>query len=184
MSDRFDPLPPGVALLLFGLATAYLTFGTLGADDVTYARTAWSARLALMIAAPAIVLYVLETGAPSVWWRAFWSAGMAVYLLHVWWAIARTFGGDFGAVVERQGWVAGTNALATFLWVADVLAAWLIRSPGLAVRTLHFLAWLVVGVSFIVASAVFRTGLSAAFGYVLLTALGAALVARWVQARA
>jgi hypothetical protein len=180
----FDPLPVGIALGLFGLAVAALTFGALSADDVSYTRTAWSARLAMMLAAPAIVLYVLDRGAPGPWWRAFWSAGMSMYLLHFWWAVFRAYGGDVGAIVERQGWVAGTNALATVLWVADVAAAWLVTAPaGKVVRILRLVTWLLVTVSFIVASAVFRSGTSALLGYVLAAVLVAALLARWIDWR-
>jgi hypothetical protein len=106
---------------------------------------------------------------------------LAAYLLHLWWAVFRAYGGDFGAIVERQGWVAGTNLLATILWLADVVAAWLPgRLPSLPVRILRLLAWAVVTTSFIVASAVFRSGESAVFGYVLSVAIAGALLARWV----
>jgi hypothetical protein len=178
----FDPLPVGTALCLLGLAVAAMTFATIGMDYPTYARTEWTARLAMMLAAPAIALYVLDTGRPGPWpwWRAFWTAGMAAYLLHVWWAVFGAYGGDIGAIVERQGWVAGTNGLATILWVADVAAAWLIKPPpGIAVRILRFLAWFIVAISFIVASAVFRTGVSAMFGYILAALLAGALAIRW-----
>jgi hypothetical protein len=177
-----DPLPVGTALCLLGLAVAGMTFATIGMDYPTYARTEWTARLAMMLAAPAIVLYVLDAGRPGPWpwWRAFWTAGMTAYLLHVWWAIFGAYGGDIGAIVERQGWVAGTNALATILWVADVAAAWLIKPPpGIAVRILRFLAWFIVAISFIVASAVFRSGVSAMFGYILAVLLAGALAIRW-----
>ncbi len=176
----FDPLPVGTALCLLGLAVAGMTFATIGITE-------WTARLAMMLAAPAIVLYVLGADSPGrgAWWRAFWTAGMAAYLLHVWWAVFGAYGGDIGAIVERQGWVAGTNALATILWVADVAAAWLIRPPpGSAVRILHLLAWLIVTISFIVASAVFRSGASAMFGYILAALLAGALAIRWAARHA
>jgi hypothetical protein len=178
----FDPLPVGTALCLLGLAVAGMTFATLGMDYPTYSRTEWTARLAMMLAAPAIVLYALGAGSPGrgAWWRAFWTAGMAAYLLHFWWAVFGAYGGDIGAIVERQGWVAGTNALATILWVADVAAAWLLEPPpGSAVRILHLLTWLIVTISFIVASAVFRTGVSAMFGDLLALLVAGALAIRW-----
>lgn len=183
-TDRFDPLPPGIALGFLGIGVAAVTFASLGAENVSFARTEWTARLAMMLAAPAIVIYVAGTGSPGRWWRAFWTAGMLAYLMHVWWAVARAYGGDFGAIVERQGWVAGTNALATLLWIADVVAAWVIASPrNLAVQVLRFLAWTIVTISFIVASAVFRSGTSAVFGYVLAALVAGALLTRWMAPR-
>jgi F0F1-type ATP synthase assembly protein I len=64
--------------------------------------------------------------------------------------------------------------------VADVAAAWLIKPPpGSAVRLLHLLTWLIVTISFIVASAVFRTGVSAMFGDFLALLVAGALAIRW-----
>ncbi|MBV8393870.1 MAG: hypothetical protein JOY81_11875 [Alphaproteobacteria bacterium] len=183
MADRSDPLPLGMALGLLGLGVAAVTFGTLGADNVTYARTVWTARLALLLAAPAIVLYVAN--APrGTWWRAFWSAGAAAYLLHFWWAIFRAYGGDFSAVVARQDWVAYSNLVATALWLASAIAAWVWpAASGWLLRILHFLAWAIVTISFLAATAFFRSGESALFGYFLLALIVGTLVVRRIDWR-
>src|SRR5262249_19726886 len=107
-----DPLPLGLALGLLGAGALAMTLESLGADNVTYARAEWTARLSLVLAAPAIVLYVLP-GALGPWWRAFWSAAMLAYLLHFWWAVFGVFQGDFGVIYDRQGFVALSNLLLT-----------------------------------------------------------------------
>src|SRR5262249_5228628 len=159
---------------------AVVTLFSLATDDVSYARTRWTALLALLLAMPALILYVLNRDPPGRWWRAFWTVGWIAYLLHFWWAVFRAYNGDFGAVVARQGWVAYTNLAATVLWTLDVIAAWLLwrrRDAGSAVA-LRFLAWAGVSASFFTAAALFRTGTIAYIGYALAAALALALLAR------
>ena len=57
-------------LLLLGTGEAAITFLSLSQNDVTYARTEWSALLSMLLAAPASVLYVLHRGAQSSWRRS------------------------------------------------------------------------------------------------------------------
>jgi hypothetical protein len=174
---RFDWLPFGLALLALGIGVAAVTLLSISADDVSYARTQGTARLAMVLAAPAIVLAVLgAAGGP--WWRSFWTAGFLAYLLHFWWSIIRTFHGDLGAVVERQDWVAYSNFAATAIWGLDVLLAWLPVRTGRPGAWLRVLAWLLVTASFIVASAVFRSGFVAAMGYGLAALVAAAVIVR------
>jgi hypothetical protein len=151
-----DPLPLGLALGLLGVGALAMTLVSLGADNVTYARAEWTARLSLVLAAPAIVLYALP-GRLGPWWRAFWTAGMLAYLLHFWWAVFGVFQGDVGVIYERQGFVAVTNALLTVLWIADVVVAWVRPwSPALWAVILRTVTWALVAVSFFLAAAVFR----------------------------
>ncbi|WP_225772076.1 hypothetical protein [Inquilinus sp. Marseille-Q2685] len=156
IARRFDPLPLGLALLALGLGVAIVTFASMTADDVSYARTRWTALLAMGLAAPAIVLGMLGQ-APGPWWRSFWTAGLLAYLLHFWWAVFRSYHGDFAAIAERQGWNAYTNYLATALWTLDVALAWLPLRPGWGVTAVRVLNWLLITASFIVASAIFRS---------------------------
>lgn len=172
MSRALAPLPAGLALLAFGAGIAAVTLLSLSADDVSYTRTEFTARLALLLAAPALVLYVLR-GPPGPWWLSFWTAGLAAYWVHVWWAVVRTYQSDFAAIVAHQSWVAYTNAAVTLLWTLDVAVAWfLLPVRGTAAKALHVVTWAAVAVSFLAASAVFRSGAVVWFGY----ALGAALV--------
>jgi hypothetical protein len=158
MRWRSDPLPFGIALLALGAGVAVVTFLSLSTLDVSYARTEWMVRLSMLLAAPALVLYLLDRPLGS-WWRSFWTVGLLAYLLHLWWAVFRSFQGDLGAIVERQGWVAYANLAVTVLWVLDVVIAWISRASGGAARaTLRFLAWAAVAASFISASVVFRWG--------------------------
>lgn len=174
---RFDWLPFGLALLAFGVGVAVVTFLSISADDVSYARTQWTARLAMGLATPAIVLAVLGA-TDGTWWRSFWTVGFLAYLLHFWWAIFRTFHGDLGAVVLRQDWVAYSNFAATAIWGLDVLLAWLPIRAGRPGAWLRGLAWVLVTASFIVASAVFRSGFVAVMGYGLAVLVAAAVLVR------
>jgi len=177
---RSDPLALGLALLLLGAGVAAFTLLSLSADDVSYARSQWTALLSMSLAAPALLLYVLDRGAPGSWWRAFWTVAWIAYLMHFWWAVFRSFNGDFAAVIERQGWVAYTNFAVTGLWTLDVLVAWLLPTRANSSRriVLRFVTWAAVGASFLAASALFRAGAIAEIGDVLALALVLAFFAR------
>ena len=175
----FDPLPPGLALALLGIGALGFTLVSLGADNVSYARAEWTARLALVLAIPAIVIYALP-GPLGPWWRAFWTAAMLAYLMHFWWAVARVFHNDIGVIWDRQGFVAVTNAVLTLLWIADAVVAWtMAQQTALWVLVLRFFTWAIVTVSFFLASAVFRDEmLPRVLGGVLAIAVVSALLSR------
>jgi hypothetical protein len=179
--SRNDPLPLGIALLLLGLGIAGITFLSLSQNDVSYARTQWTALLAMVLATPAIALYVLEIGPPGRWWRALWTVGLAAYLVHFWWAVFRSYYGDFDAIVARQGWVAFTNFAVTILWLADVILAWLApASPAVLRVALRFIAWAGVTISFLAASVVFRSGTVAEVGLIAAAIVVVALLLRYL----
>jgi hypothetical protein len=176
-----DPLPLGVALLLLGAGAALLTFMSLSADNVGFERTRWTALLAMVLAAPAILLYVLRRGPPNLWWRAFWTVALIAYLMHFWWAVFVIYDGNVEAIIARQGFVAYTNFAVTILWTLDVVAAWITargRAP-LALTILHFVTWAGVTASFLAASIVFRSDAISVVGYVLAVGVFAAILARF-----
>ena len=180
--SRTDPLPLGLALLLMGIGVAAVTLMSLSADDVTYARSQWTALLSLVLATPAIALYVLDDSPPRIWWRSFWTVGLAVYLLHFWWTVFRSYNGDFDAIITRQGFVAYTNFAVTIVWTLDVVLAW--AAPGSASAALRillrFLSWASVTVSFLAAAVVFRSGLIAEVGIAVAAILVVALLLRYL----
>jgi hypothetical protein len=176
-------LPAGLALLGLGAGVAAVTFLSLAQDDVSYARTLGFVLVSLLLAAPSLVLYAASRAAPGPWWRFFWTAALAAYLLHLWWAVERTYLGDIGAIFERQGWVAWSNVLVTLLWIADVAVSWTAFGGTRAAGYLRFAAWLLVAISFIVASVVFRTGTVALAGGALTVAILIALAYRWWWSR-
>jgi hypothetical protein len=177
---RFDPLPYGLALLALGLDIAALAFLSLSELDVTIARARSAALGSMVIVTPALILYALRRDPPGDWWRAFWTAGMLAYLAHFWWVVFVTYDGDFKAIVERQGFIAYTNFLVTFVWPIDVVLAW-IRNPlsGGPFVVFRFLVWALVAVSFIAASAVFRSGSARTLGLALTAALIFAIAVRY-----
>lgn len=161
-----DPLPYGVALLGLGAGMAYVTFGAIAADDVSYERTQATAWVSMLLATPAIVLFALGRSGYGDWRRAFWTAGLAAYCFHLWWAIFRTYRGDFSAIVDRQGWVAFTNFAVIFVWGLDVARDWT-RTERRGAKVLQWVAWLWVTLSYLGATALFRSGAAAVPGYVL-----------------
>jgi hypothetical protein len=180
--SRNDPLPFGLALLLLGIGITGITLMSITAPDVSYARTRWMAALAMLLATPAIALYVLEEGPPGRWWRAFWTVGLAAYLAHFWWAVFRTYNGDFTAIVARQGWVAYSNFAVTILWTIDGILAWTAaQSPTPGRVLLRFVTWAAVTVSFLVASAFFRSGTIAMLGIALGAVVAGAVLARGLR---
>jgi hypothetical protein len=180
--SRNDPLPVGLALLLLGIGSAGITFLSITEPDVSYARAQWTAALALILATPAIALYVLEEGPPGRWWRAFWTVGLAAYLAHVWWSVFRSYDGDVAAIIARQGWVAYTNFAVTLVWTLDVILAWAAPASAVTVRVaLRFVTWAGVTISFLMASAFFRSGTIAMLGFVLAAIIVAALLMRYLR---
>ena len=180
-SSSIDPLPLGTGLLLLGTGEAAITFLSLSQNDVTYARTEWSALLSMLLAAPASVLYVLHRGAQSSWWRAFWTVGLIAYLLHFWCAVFGTYNGSFDSILSRQGWVAYSNFAVTVLWILNVIAIWLPDEwqKTVKIKILSFMTWALVTTSFVVASALFRTDTGSVIGY----AFAAALVIAFIVSR-
>jgi hypothetical protein len=178
---RADPFPYGLALLGLGTGTLLLTVLSLAEDNVTYARTEWTALLAMLLAAPASVLFALGAPRSDAAWRAFWTAGLLAYLMHTWWAVARTYHGDLGAIIDRQGWVAFANAAVTLLWIADVAMAWWRGAPERVATVLRWITWAAVTASFVVASAVFKSGVVAALGDLYAAAVLVALAFRAIR---
>jgi len=179
--NRRDPLPMGLALLILGAGAAAITFLTLSVDNVSFERTRFTALLAMVLAAPALVLYVLRAGPPNPWWRAFWTAALVAYLIHFWWAVFRVYDSNFAAIVARQGFVAYTNFAVTILWTLDVIAAWIAARAraSWAMHILHFVTWAGVTASFLAASVVFRADTISVAGYVLAAGLLVAILVRF-----
>jgi hypothetical protein len=179
MTRGIDPLAAGTALLALGIGVAYATFGTLGAEHVSYGRTQTTALVAMVLSAAASAFFVLDWRAPGPWWRSVWSAAFIAYAIHFWWAVFRTFDGDFGAIVARQGAVAYSNFFVTALWAVDVAVAWWRPcTTNSRVTLLHALTWFWVSASFIVAATAFRGGAVAALGYAYAALIAAAIVVR------
>jgi hypothetical protein len=177
--SRGDPLPFGLALCTLGLGIFAITFLSLGQDDVSFARTQWTALLSMTLAAPAILLYAGGRAPHSPWWRSFWTVSFLAYVVHFWWGVFRSFNGDFEALIEREGWVAYGIFVVTIVWGLDVITAWI--KPSMhsgTVPGLHFLAWFLVTVSFVLATAIFRSGPAAYAGYAFAAAVLCALIGR------
>ena len=176
--DGQGMLGPGLATLAIGAGVTAVTLLSLGQDDPDFARTQWSARLAMALAAPALVLYPVSTSARGKWRTSFWTAALGAYLLHFWWAVAVTYHVDFQAIAARQGWVAYANYAVTAIWSADVALGFAPSGGRLVGRLFRPLAWAAVAASFIGATAVFRDGAAAAAGWALLLVLVVSLGAR------
>lgn len=181
---RRPTLSESAALLALGAGLLVITLLSLTEPNIGFARTRWTALLAMALAAPVLVGYASDPGPHRGWRRAFWTAAALVYLAHFWWAVFRTFNLDFAAIAERQGFVAYTNYAVTLLWSIDAALSWFYRWSALrGIRWLRLVTQLIVGASFIAATAVFRSGLSQLAGIVLVLAIATALLARCTRQR-
>lgn len=181
---RSPTFSESAAVLALGAGLLIITLLSLTEPNVGFARTRWTALLAMLLAAPVLVSHARHPGPHRDWRRAFWTAAALVYLAHFWWATFRTFGGDFAAIAERQGFVAYTNYAVTLLWSVDAALCWSDCLSALRwTRWLRIFAQLLVGTSFIAATAVFRSGLSQFAGIVLALAIATALLAQYARGR-
>jgi len=149
--------PYGLAAFLLGLGTLAITALSLSGPDVSYLRSQWTAWLALALATPAILAYAGGLTDGLVWrpvWRGFWTAGFLAFALHFFWAVYRTYDGDYGAVFLHQGtWFALPNFIAAAIWAVDAMAVWLPQKLSRpAIHWLHGFVWLWVTASFIVST--------------------------------
>ncbi len=166
------------AILLGGAIIASVT-----APDVLYARTQWAFRVAMLLAAPALVVLVYSFGREPLGtlWRLWWTFGFLAVAVHVSFAL---FGMDSGKPASLPQTMDETGAILVMivlaLWALDVVLAWTVsRSEAFPVRLIRLLA--AIGVVAATLYATFnRTGMIYSLGVALIVILAGALLARLV----
>ncbi len=151
--------PEGVTLPQFAAAFvpfALLTTAALVAPELGRAldlgRTRYTIWATTVLLIPALTLYPFRSLGRRTANAAhlFWTAALAAYLFHVWWAVVIVLGG-IGETFRAQGaFIAGTNFFLTAWWVLDALLLWAVRHPAkpliwarLAARVFVFLVFAV-----------------------------------------
>jgi hypothetical protein len=172
-----------LALLAFAVSMAVALLGPLASDDLVYNRTRFTIWATLLLAIPAVARFILAIGRMPLGraWRAWWTAALGGYLIHLWYGFGVMFAGDLAATFEAQGTVvAAGNFLLAALWLASVALAW----SGRRAVWLHSIATLLFCVSAVTSTLVFGRPPSPWFGAALAMGIAAAVVGRfWAWAR-
>jgi hypothetical protein len=172
-----------LALLAFAASMATALLGPLASDDLVYNRTRFTIWATLLLAIPAVVRFILAIGRtpPGRAWRAWWTAALGGYLIHLWYGFGVMFAGDLAATFEAQGTVvAAGNFLLAALWLASVAIAW----SGRPAVWLHSVATLLFCVSAVASTLVFGRPPSPWFGAALAMGIVAAAGGRlWLRAK-
>jgi hypothetical protein len=172
-------------------------------QDLRLFRTIYSLRVSLLLAMPALALFLFRDRSPAVrnLWRLFWTWSFLAYAVHLGYAWFGVFGSQLETanlyreyyrldpskeptildlVVQHQGVaVAYSNFAVTLLWLVDVVLSWLTRSARGFVAFFHSVIWLYVLGSFAVSSIVFfKNSTSYALGWSMIVVVAIALVVR------
>jgi Animal haem peroxidase len=109
----------------------------LSVHTVEYYRVILTILAAVLLVTPALCFHIFSrSDARNTYWRAFWTAAYLAFVVHVYWAVFGTCGGDWSVVFHSQ--VAspdypectieqpGPDFFFAAWWGLDVLAAWLL----------------------------------------------------------
>ena len=176
-------VPFALALLILGVGILAIVLYSVAAPSPLYARTRGTALLALGLATPALGAYAFKAGRAELgaWWLQFWTFAFIAYLMHFWFGFVVTFDADPGAVGARQSYlVAVSNFTTTGLWMIDVIVAQF-GLAGLVVGTMRLITHVIVLVSFVLSTVVFRSGATRLVGMLALAIVVVTLVARVID---
>ena len=167
------------ALLAFTVAMAVALLAPLASADLVHDRTRFTIWATLLLAIPAVVRFVLSIGRTplNAGWRAWWTAALAGYLVHLWYGFGVMFAADFAATFATQGMlVAGSNFLLVVVWLASAAVAWI----GGAAPWLHAAVTLLFCINALTSTLLFGRPPSPLFGGLLAAAIVVAAISRWI----
>jgi hypothetical protein len=171
-----------VTFVPFALLLLAAVVAAIAGPSVPVARAQNLVRLSMLLAAPALAIYILRAGREplSNLWRLYWTFALLAYLGHFHYAFLRVFHADPWLVMTQQTpWLAISNFVITLLWTIDVLLGWAIRRQSRARFWFRAFVHLDVLASFTVAAVIFRDGTVRMLGIGLLAVCAIALVLRW-----
>jgi hypothetical protein len=171
------------AFVPFAWMMAISVFLSVLQPAVAYARMQYLIRSSLILATPALVEYVLAfRRAPLTnYWRLFWTFAYLAYLAHFYYGFAVLHRGSLDAVMQSEGTVvAVSNLTVTALWTLDVVFSWITRRRPIFVAWLRAAAHLLVFVSFVASTVIFKSGLVWWLGLVMTVIVICAIVVRVV----
>jgi hypothetical protein len=137
------------------------------AHTVVYYRVIFAIWATIVLVTPALCFHVFSrSDAANTYWRAFWTVAYLAFLVHVYWAVWGTCGGDlhvvFNSKVETPAFPEclvdhpGPDFFFTAWWGLDVILAWLITDNVKWLRgergALHLLAFVMFFGAFVIAS--------------------------------
>ncbi len=163
------------------------------AHTVDYYRVIFTSWAAIALLTPALCFHVFSrSNAPNSYWRAFWTVALLSLLVHIYWAVSGTCGGDFNTVFHSK--VAtpahpecvvehpGPDFFLAAWWTFDVALAWLVSDNIKWVRVqrgaVHLLASSMFFGAFVLAS---KAGIVAhLLGIVMVLAVTGCFVLRMI----
>jgi uncharacterized integral membrane protein len=163
--------------LAFAVALSLALLAPLAFGDVLFNRARFSAWGTLLVGTPALFLFVLRLCRMPLGrdWLTWWTAGLAMYLVHLWYGFVLSLGASLRVTYELQGTlVATSNFAVAALWLASVVAGWFAWRAML----LHLTATLLFAVSAITSSLIFGRWPSPLIGAVVAIALAGAVLYR------
>jgi hypothetical protein len=137
------------------------------AHTVDYYRVIFSIWATILLATPALCFHIFSrSDAPNCYWRAFWTFGYLAFLVHVYWAVWGTCGGDWNVVFHSKVATAaypeclvehpGPDFFLTAWWGLDVVLAWLLSDNIKWLRAergaVHVLAFVMFFGAFVLAT--------------------------------
>jgi hypothetical protein len=131
----------------------------VSAHSVDYYRVIFTLWAAVALVTSALCFHIFSrSDAPNSYWRAFWTVAYLALLVHIYWAVSGTCGGDWHLVFNRK--VAspahpecvvehpGPDFFLAAWWGLDVLLAWVVSDNIKLIRAqrgaLHVLVFAMV----------------------------------------
>lgn len=189
-------LPPLRRSLTFGqFANVFMIFGVLliaammvpeTQQNLLNGRIAYSIWVSLVLATPALCLYILalRSSAAQGYADLFYTFGYLAYLVHFYYTVFAHFGGFAGMWKNFPHPIALSNLALTVLWAADVVLIWANPKPAGWLTAFRWIVRFFVFLSFFLSSIVFLPGQVTILGVVMTACLAISLIIRIVRSRA
>jgi hypothetical protein len=131
----------------------------VSAHSVDYYRTVFTLWVAVILVTPAFCFHIFSrSDAPNSYWRAFWTFAYLSLLVHIYWAVSGTCGGDWNVVFHSKVATTahpecvvehpGPDLFLAAWWGLDVLLAWVVSGNVKLIRAergaVHLLAFAMV----------------------------------------
>ncbi|NJM33408.1 MAG: hypothetical protein HC850_00510 [Rhodomicrobium sp.] len=117
----------GLTFAPFAILIGAAIIGGTFAGDVLYARAQWTFRAAMLLAVPALALFVFSFGRRPLGtlWRLWWTFAFLATAIHTAFALIGMHGGDLASVPQTMGETGAILVTAVLLIMAlDVALAW------------------------------------------------------------
>src|SRR6266852_1222652 len=152
------------------------------AEALDHSRLLYSSWVSLVLAIPALCLFVYPATRNSDYERLTWTWSYVAYLIHFYYAFGLTYGWSFARTYSSQGAaIATNNFLVTAIWTFDVATSWSVRRSYRWLEIERWVTRLFVFVTFVVSSVFIFHGFVRLLGISMMAAVILCVVARIVQ---